>query len=397
MLQRRLGPVRATGVGLGAMLGAGLFVALGPASAQAGRWLVAAVLVAAVVAACNATSSARLAARHPTSGGTYVFAREELGPGWSSVAGLSFVVGKTASCAAMALAIGVHVAPGVAPAVAVGAVVALTALNLLGVHRSADVATVVAALVVAVVGFAAATLLSSPGEQGPAAPSGPPGVLAGAALLFFAFAGYARLATLGEEVRDPARTIPRAMTTGFVVVTTLYVLVAVAVTRALPADVLAGSDRAVVDALRAVGDDGLASAVSVVAVLAAGGALLTVLLGVSRTVLAMARDGRLPRVLTRTDARGVPWVAELTVAVVVVVALPLVGVADAVAVSSACVLVYYAVTNAAALALGGRTGRVVAAVGLGACLVLVVSLPLAAAIVAAGVVLLALVLDRVRT
>lgn len=388
-LVRGLGPVRATGVGLSAMIGAGLFVALGPVLAEAGssaRW---AVLAAALVAGCNAASSARLAARHPTSGGTYVFARRRLDSTAGFLAGLLFVVGKTASCAAMALAVGVHLWPAHASLVAIAVVVVLTVVNLLGIQRSGDVALALTTFVIVTLLAVVAATVTSPATAGgtPAgADPGVGGVLAGAALMFFAFAGYARLATLGEEVRSPARTIPVASAVGFAIVTALYLLAAETVLRALPLATAASSPRALADAAETAGPAWAGPAVAVAAVVAAGGALLTLLLGVSRTVLAMARDRNLPTPLRRVNDHGVPWVAEVGVAGAVIVALPLVGVADVIGLSAACILLYYALTNLAAFTLAGALGRVVAAGGLLGCLALFFFLPAAAVSVAAALV-----------
>src|SRR5438874_2538568 len=135
-LRRRLGVPDAVVIGLGAMIGAGVFAAPVPAARAAGAGLLLGLALAAVVAYCNATSSARLAARHPASGGTYVYGRERLGDFWGYLAGWAFVVGKTASCAAMALTVGSYVWPGQAHVVAVAAVVALTAVNYAGVRKS---------------------------------------------------------------------------------------------------------------------------------------------------------------------------------------------------------------------------------------------------------------------
>ncbi len=149
-LQRRLGIVDAVTIGLGSMIGAGIFVALAPAAAAAGSGLLIGLAVAAVVAYCNATSSARLAALYPQSGGTYVYGRERLGEFWGYTAGWSFVVGKTASCAAMALTVGIYAWPADAHAVAVAAVVVLTAVNYAGIQKSALLTRIIVAIVLAV-------------------------------------------------------------------------------------------------------------------------------------------------------------------------------------------------------------------------------------------------------
>src|SRR5437660_2392952 len=124
-------------IGLGSMIGAGIFAALGPAAKAAGTGLLLGLAVAALVAYCNATSSARLAARYPASGGTYVYGRERLGAFWGYLAGWGFVVGKTASCAAMALTVGSYLWPAQAHAGAVAAGVALVAVTCAGGRTAA--------------------------------------------------------------------------------------------------------------------------------------------------------------------------------------------------------------------------------------------------------------------
>src|SRR5262249_13126158 len=162
-----------------------------------------------MVAFCNATSSARLAARYPESGGTYVYGRERLGDFWGFLAGWGFVVGKTASCGAMALTIGAYLWPSQSRLVAVVSVVVLTWVNLLGIGKTALATRILVILTVIVLGFV--VVVGLPAASTIHSGASWPGVLPAAGLLFFAFAGYARIATLGEEVRDPARTIPRAV------------------------------------------------------------------------------------------------------------------------------------------------------------------------------------------
>ncbi|GAB3135096.1 APC family permease [Tsukamurella serpentis] len=380
------------------MIGAGVFAALGPAAAAAGSALLAGLAIAALIAYCNASSSARLAAVYPQSGGTYVYGRERLGPFWGHLAGWSFVVGKSASCAAMALTVGHYAWPQYANAVAVAAVIALTALNVLGVERSARVAKIAAALVVAVlVALVVAALTSAAASHvadggvfggGVAGGSGGVfGVLQAAGLLFFAFAGYARIATLGEEVREPQRTLPRAIFIALAITLVVYLLVAVSLLAVLGVSGLAGAPAPVADAARAIGFP--VPVITVAACIAALGSLLALVLGVSRTTLAMARDGHLPRALAVIDERRrVPVRAELAVGVVVAVAAAMVDLRAAIGFSSFAVLVYYAVANASAWTLRASwSGRVVPAVGLAGCLLVALSLPTGS--VAVGVMVLA--------
>ncbi|MCP9272003.1 APC family permease [Mycolicibacterium sp. CAU 1645] len=357
------------------MLGAGIFAALTPAAAAAGSWLLVGLAIAAAVAYCNATSSARLAALYPQSGGTYVYGRERLGPVWGHAAGWSFVVGKTASCAAMALTVGAYAWPDHARAVAVAVVLVLTAVNVLGVQKSAlltriIVVVVIAALCTVVVAIAPRI------ETGNLALTGSAGVgdvLQSAGLLFFAFAGYARIATLGEEVRNPEVTIPRSIAISLGIALTLYAAVAVSVLGVLGGDALGTATAPLAAAVEAAGHPWLAPVVRVAAVVAATGALLALILGVSRTALAMARDRYLPSGLSAVHPRfGSPHRAEITVGVVVAALAALVDLRGAIGFSSFAVLIYYSIANAAAFTL---RGKLIPVLGLVGCVVLAVSLP----------------------
>ncbi|WP_079429276.1 APC family permease [Streptomyces katrae] len=401
-LRRTLGVSDAVVVGLGAMVGAGIFAALAPAARAAGGGLLAALALAALVAYCNAHSSARLAARYPASGGTYVYGRERLGPFWGYLAGWGFVTGKTASCAAMALTAGAYVWPGREHEVAVAAVVALTAAGYGGVQKSARIARLIVAAVLAVLAGVVVACLGSgaadPGRLGGGAWGGAAGLLQGAGLLFFAFAGYARITTLGEEVRDPKRTIPRAVPLALGIALLVYAAVAVAALSVLGADALAGSSAPLADAVRTAGWPGLVPVVRVGAALAALGSLLALVLGVSRTTLAMARDGHLPRALAAVHPRHqVPHHAELAVGAVVAVLAATTDLRGAIGFSSFGVLAYYAIANASAWTLGSVVkGRAVAAVGLSGCVALACALPAASAVSGAAVLALGALAYGVR-
>lgn len=370
-LARRLGTGDAVVLGLGSMIGAGVFVAFAPAAQAAGSGLLIGLAVAAVVAYCNATSSGRLAARYPSSGGTYVYGRERLGEFWGYLAGWGFVVGKTASCAAMALTVAAYVAPEPwRHYVAAAVVLALAALNYRGVQRSALATRVIVTVTLLVLAASVVAIFVSPGGFHRAASEfSVRGVLQSAGLLFFAFAGYARIATLGEEVRDPARTIPRAIPLALALTLVVYVAVALALLWRLGPQGLAG----LADPLARAVPSGMAPVVRTGAAVAALGSLLALVLGVSRTTFAMARDGHLPRVLAAVHPRfQVPHHAELAVGVIVTILVLFTDLRGAIGFSSFAVLTYYAIANASAWTL--RRG-VVPVVGLAGCVVLAFSLP----------------------
>ncbi|MDI2132934.1 APC family permease [Yinghuangia seranimata] len=401
-LARRLGTGDAVVVGLGSMIGAGVFAAFGPAARAAGPGLLIGLGIAAVVAYCNATSSARLAARHPQSGGTYVYGRERLGPFWGYLAGWSFVVGKTASCAAMAMTVGAYVWPHYARATGVAAVALLTLLNLRGVQKAAWVTRAIVATTLLVLAFVVAACLTAADADNlqPFPDASVYGVLQSAGLLFFAFAGYARIATLGEEVRDPARTIPRAIPLALGITLVVYTAVAVAALLSVGADVLAYATAPLEAAVRASDWHAAAPVVRVGAAVAALGSLLALILGVSRTTLAMARDGHLPRTLAAVDpVHQVPHHAEVAVGAAVVLLVAVADLRGAIGFSSFGVLVYYAIANASATRLRPDENpppRAVPAVGLAGCVLLAATLPWRSAVWGAGVLLLGVAVWWVR-
>ena len=383
-LARRLGTVDAVFIGLGSMIGAGIFSAFAPAAQAAGAGLLIGLVIAAIVAFCNATASAQLAAQYPTSGGTYVYGREQLGGWWGFAAGWSFVVGKTASCAAMALTFAAYAAPaGWEKPIAVVAVVALAAANYRGVTRTATLAKVIVVVVLLVLALAVAACTVAglqPGYLRPADGAGGwYGILQSAGLLFFAFAGYARIATMGEEVRAPERTIPRAITISLSIVVVLYAVVAVVVLGSLGASGVAASSAPVADAVAAGGWSWAVPIVGFGAAAASLGALLSLIAGIGRTSLAMAREGDLPRWLAAVHPRfQVPHHAEIAIAVVVSILVLTVDLRGAIAFSSFGVLLYYFVANVAAFTQGRehrRFPRILQAFGALACAVLVVTLP----------------------
>jgi len=400
-LDRRLGLTDAVVIGLGSMIGAGVFAVIGPAARAAGSGLLLGLAVAGLIAWCNATSSAELAAVHPESGGAYVYGRERLGPFWGYLAGWSFVAGKLASCAAMALTVGAYAAPGLARPVALAAVAAVVAAGYRGVAKTAAATRVLVALVLATLATSVVAMLAG-GRPGPAVadllpPAGAQaslhGLLQAAGLEFFAFAGYARIATLGEEVIDPARTIPRAIPLALGITLVVYATVSTAALLAVGPAALAASPAPLATAVEAGPLAWLAPVVRAGAALASLGVLLSLVAGVSRTAFAMAAAGDLPARLAAVHPRfRVPHRAELAAGALAGTTVAVADVRGAVGFSSVLVLVYYAVANASALTLppaARRWPRWLAVTGLAGCLVVAASLPAGslgagAAVLAAG-------------
>ena len=392
-LARRLGTGDAVVIGLGAMIGAGVFAALAPAARAAGNGLLVGLALAALVAYCNATSSAQLAALYPQSGGTYVYGRERLGAYWGFLAGWAFVAGKLASCAAMAMTFASYAAPSYARPLAAGAVLALTAVNYAGIKKTAWLTRVIVAAVLAALALVVAAIWlgggADPGRLWPVEVGGPRGVLQAGGFLFFAFAGYARIATLGEEVSDPARTIPRAIPIALGLTLLVYAAVAVSALAGAGPERLAASSAPLRTAVEAGSLGHLSWAVRAGAAVASLGVLLSLIAGVSRTTFAMASQGDLPRLFDAVHPRHqVPHRAEVLVGALVAIAALTADLRDAIGFSAFTVLGYYAIANAAAWTLPRserRWPRALAAAGLVGCAALAVTLPAASVIAGAAV------------
>ena len=363
------------------MIGAGVFAAVGPAAGAAGWGMLGGLALAGVVAYANATSSAQLAAVYPEAGGTYAYARQVLNPFWGFLAGWGFIAGKTASLAAMAFTVGAYSFPGASRLVAIGTVVTMTAINYSGIRKTAFATRVIVAVVLATLAVAVTTSFSAASFKPDFAPTsgGFPGILQAAALLFFAFAGYARIATLGEEVVEPKRVIPRAIPLALAITLAVYLLVAVAALTAIGPETLAESDAPLATAAMASGWPGAGTVVRAGAVVAACGVLLSLLAGVSRTMFAMARQRELPSLLATVHPRfQTPHLAELLIGLLVILVVSVGDLRGAVGFSSFTVLGYYAIANVCAWRQPPqerRFPRWLAPVGVLGCLLLAFALP----------------------
>lgn len=400
-LARRLGLSDAVLIGLGSMLGAGVFSAFGPAASQAGSALLIGLGVAAIVAYCNAASSADLAANYPESGGTYAYGRHQLGESWGFLAGWVFISGKVASAGAMAFTFAAYVAPDIARPIAAVVVIGVLMVNLAGVRKTAALTAVIVALTLAALAVIVLAALAGGTLDGArvdplGSSAGPREILASAAILFFAFAGYARIATLGEEVREPRGTIPRAVPIALGIVLVIYAIVAVTALAAIGAPALAASDAPLEAVVSGSDWSSLEPVARVGAAIASLGVLLALLAGIGRTTFAMAANRDMPPFLAAVSDRAkIPHRAEIAAATAVLVVIAVGDLRAAIGFSSALVLTYYAIANASAMRLP-RSHRlqplVVSIVGLVGCLTLSTALPPStlipgAAVVAAGILL----------
>lgn len=393
LLHRQLGVWGAVVMGMGAMIGTGVFVSIGVAAGVAGSSVVAAIAVAAFVAVCNALSSAQLAASHPVSGGAYEYGYKYLTPALGFTAGWMFLCAKSASAATAALGFGgylLHLLGRSSPAAVTalgGTVAVLVTLLVLGGLKRSNVANLVivgvtlSALLLFVAVAGSEALRSGKTNLLPLFPEGEGSLsafLQGCALMFVAYTGYGRIATMGEEIKEPRRNIPRAIIAVTAVSALLYMGVGVAAIGAFGAEALGESTRneaaPLETVLRSLGHPVAATLVALGAMTAMLGVLLNLILGLSRVALAMGRRNDLPAAFASIDTKGnTPTVSVIGVGVLVTGLALLGDVKLTWSFSAFTVLVYYAITNLAALRLDAEHRlypRWISIAGLAACLFL---------------------------
>lgn len=372
-LQRELGLFGAVMMGLGSIVGTGIFVSIGIAAGVAGPAVIVSVAIAAVVATCNGLSSAQLAANHPVSGGTYEYGYQYLSPLFGFLAGWTFLLAKSASAATAALGFSGYLLnafgigrDGFLVPIALLTVLILTVVILSGMQRTNRVNIFIVSITLLTLLFFIQAGLPTAWNRGPAhftpfvqtiahgSQSVPGALLHASALMFVAYTGYGRIATLGEEVHDPHRTIPRAIIITLIVTMLLYISVGAVAIATIGAEEFytATSEHAAPLEIvaRAFSVPGAHWILAIGAITAMAGVLLNLILGLSRVLLAMGRRADMPRAVARLNESGTtPYIAVIAVAIVIGGLACIGSVKTTWTFSAFTVLIYYAITNLAAI------------------------------------------------
>lgn len=400
----RLSLFDAVNISLGSIIGAGIFVILGAAAAVAGPALVGSVLIAAVVSLLTGFSSAALSRKYPRSGGVYVFAREAISDFSGFLVGWVWLFSNIVGGATVAVGFGHYLSfffPQLPTGVGIVIVAVTTVLiHLMGAKESSRFNNVLVGIKIAVLlFFSAAAFLHFQGANfRPFMPFGLSGVWAGAATIFFAYAGFARVAIVADEIDDPRRNVPRATLISIFISTVIYLIVAVAAVGVAGSKLLAGSGSPLADALGSIGMGFGARLVALGGLAATGTVALASVLGISRLAQVMARDGELPRFVGRTGGtKGVPRNAVLIGGAAMLVLAFSADLPHIAYISSFSLLLYYAALNLSGLKVLRGGVRIVTGLGFVSCLVLMVNLPMLSWVVGAGVVALGALYQWGRT
>ena len=400
----RLSLFDAVNISLGSIIGAGIFVILGAAAAVAGPALVGSVLIAAAVSLLTGFSTAALSRKYPRSGGVYLYTREAFSDFSSFLVGWVWLFSNIVGGATVAVGFGHYLSfffPGLPTGVGIVTVaVTIILVHLRGAKESSRFNNVLVGVKIAVLLFfsAAAFLHFQTANFRPFMPFGLTGVWAGAATIFFAYAGFARVAVVADEIEDPRRNVPRATLISIFVSTVIYLVVAVAAVGVAGSKLLAGSGSPLADAIGSIGMGFGARLVALGGLAATGTVALASVLGISRLAQVMAREGELPGFVGRTGGRrGVPRNAVLLGGGAMLVLAFSSDLPHIAYISSFSLLLYYAALNLSGFKVLKGGMRIVTGLGFVSCLVLMVSLPKMSWIVGGAVVALGALYQWGRT
>ena len=370
-------------LGLSSMIGAGLFVNIAPTAKVASYSSVVGLIMASSVAFANASSSAQLARLYPETGGTYLYARNILGKIPSLIAGYSFIIGKSISCIAIALTLGNYLMPQNPKISAILLVVIVTLINFFGLERTSSVAKWFVYSVILILSFYIFSITTTssfniqiPITQGLTLE----GFVLSSSIWFFAFKGYSRLATFGEEVKNPEKIIPQAILRGLGITVVVYLSVSWVTLGIIEPTTIANSLTPLKVAFDVSRFSQFSFLITICSTIATSSVLLALLPGISRVFVAMARDKNIPGLFkTIHPVHNSPYLADLSVLILVVVGVLYLNVVDSIKLSAFFILIYYSITNLSILKLQ-KNKRLFpsffALYGLTTCLILCVSLAL---------------------
>jgi APA family basic amino acid/polyamine antiporter len=404
-LKRTLNLFDATSIGIGAIIGAGIFVVLGIAVGYAGPAVIVSMIIAGTVALFTALSFSELSSAIPKEGGTYEFAYEMIHPFAGFISGCMWLFAQTVAGAAVCLGLASYFV-GLFPffpvkIVAVSAALALTVLNLMGMKHSARVNNVLVVIKIVILCFfvGVGVFHVDPQNYSNFAPNGFFGILQGAGFIFFAYLGFGRIAALGEEVENPKRTLPLAILLALAASMILYAVTGLVATGLVDSGNLAkfGSGSPIAYAAKATGSFAVVATVSFGALVALVSVLLTNLLGLSRVSFAMARNGQFPKALAKIHSKlGTPYLSILITGALMAVLAFVSDLRQAVAITSFSMLTTHIILHSAAIRIRKKIPNLktfkvplyplIPSLGIASCVILMFSLPMESWIVSAAVI-----------
>ena len=368
-------------LGLSSMIGAGLFNNIAPTSKISSYGSVIGLLIASSLAIANASSSAQLSSLFPKTGGTYLYAKEVLGRPYDIIAGVVFIIGKTISCIAIALTVGNYLSPVYGRELGVVLCLLIFLLSFSGINKTAEIAKWFVWILFGLLMFYSFSIISTSGVNYAIPVFNDisfDSILLSASIWFFAFTGYSRLATFGEEVKNPREIIPTAIFTGLGITVLLYLIISWLTLSVVSPEIIMNSSTPLLVAM----DVSRFSDFTFLVVFASSIAMVSVFLalmpGISRIYVALSRDRILPQAFSKIHKKfNSAYLSEAFVLISVVIGIYIFDVVGSIKTSSFFILIYYTITNLCVIKLDKEKrlySVVVAYYGFAFCLVLAIAL-----------------------
>ena len=336
-------------LGLSSMIGAGLFFNISPTSKIASYSSILGLLIAGTVAYANASSSAQLARIYPQTGGTYLYAKNVLGNFPSLIAGYAFIIGKLISCVAVSLTFGNYLYPENPKIIALLFIFSVTLINYFGISKTVDIAKWFTYTIILIIIFYLISLTSSenfsmniPITEGLSLKN----LILSASIWFFAFTGYSRLATFGEEVSNPEEIIPKAILTGLGITLFIYVSTSYATLGIVSPSIIENSSTPLKVAFDLSRFSEFSYLIVIASTIATGSVLLALLPGISRVLVAMSRDKKIPDYFkTIHPKQNSAYISDIFGGLLVAAGVLTFDLLPAVKLSAIFILIYYSITN----------------------------------------------------
>ena len=368
-------------LGLSSMIGAGLFNNIAPTSKISSYGSLIGLLIASSLAFANASSSAQLSSLFPRTGGTYLYAKEVLGRPYDIIAGAVFIIGKTISCIAIALTVGNYLSPVYGRELGVVLCLLIFLLSFSGINKTAEIAKWFVWILFGLLMFYSFSIISTSGVNYAIPVFNDisfESILLSASIWFFAFTGYSRLATFGEEIKNPKEIIPTAIFTGLGITVFLYLIITWLTLSIVSPEIIMNSSTPLLVAM----DVSRFSEFTFLVIFASSIAMVSVFLalmpGISRIYVALSRDKILPQGFSKIHKKfNSAYFSEAFVLISVIIGIYSFDVVGSIKLSSFFILIYYTITNLCVIKLD-KENRLysvgIAYYGFTLCLVLAVTL-----------------------
>ena len=357
-LKRVLGLRSAVIINLGAIIGAGIFVIIGIAAGKAGPAIIISIFISAIIAIFTGLSFSEIAQHISKEGGVYEYAKESFAPSAGFIGGTMWTFSNMIAISAVSLSMGSYINSLFHLHInliiyGIPVIILFAVLNMLGIKNSAKTLSVLVGLnlVILIIFIVSGLFYFKASDFSNFAPHGFTGIMEGSALIFFAFTGFSRITTVGDEVKNPEKNIPKAIIISIIISSALYAVVAVVAIGLISSSSLASASAPLSAAIKVLHNPYLIVIIAIGGITATAGVVLTGILGTSRVLYAMGRDREIPERFGKIDKFGTPIYSILLSMAISLLFVYFVGFSTIIEASNVSVLIAYAIIDLSAIIL----------------------------------------------